>query len=109
LQAFLHDWSATLVSLHALISFDAFRHTYEQAETYSNLILTRHPWLNLLTLNFEYHNADQHRASWPRYRLPALHRSLFGEATPDYGNFAEGPGGADNFVGAYGATFLTVV
>jgi hypothetical protein len=73
------------------------------------LILTRHPWLNLLTLNFGYHNADQHRASRPWYRLPAPHRSLLGEATPACGNLAEGPGRADNFVGAYGVTFLTVV
>jgi fatty acid desaturase len=92
----------------------------------------RHPWLNLLTLNFGYHNAHHHRPSLPWYRLPALHRSLFGAATPavmplrellrtwhrnrvrrvcaeGYGAFGEGVGRADSFVGAHGVSFLTVV
>src|SRR5258707_7825193 len=52
---------------------------YEHANTYSNVISRLHPWLNLLTLNFGYHNAHHHRASVPWYRLPALHRDLYGE------------------------------
>jgi hypothetical protein len=71
--------------------------------------LNRHPWLNLLTLNSGYHNAPQHRASLPCYRLAALHCSLFGEAIPDYGNFSEGPARAGNFAGAHGVSILTVV
>lgn len=152
LKAFALYWLATLLFLHVLNFFDAFHHTYEQffvapdealppiqrergyeqANTYSNLISIRHPWLNLLTLNFGYHNAHHHRASLPWYRLPALHRSLYGQGTPavlplrellrtwrrnrvrrvfaqDYGAFGEGPGRADNFVGAHGVSFLTVV
>jgi len=152
LKAFALYWLATLLFLHVLNFFDAFHHTfeqffvapdqalppvirernYEQANTYSNLISKRHPWLNLLTLNFGYHNAHHHRASLPWYRLPALHRSLYGEETPavmplrellrtwhrnrvrrvcadDYGTLGSGPGRADNFVGAHGASFLTVV
>jgi fatty acid desaturase len=152
LKAFALYWLATLLLLHVLNFFDAFHHTfeqyfvapdqalppvirernYEQANTYSNPISKRHPWLNLLTLNFGYHNAHHHRASLPWYRLPALHRSLYGEETPavmplrellrtwhrnrvrrvfadDYGTLGSGPGRADNFVGAHGVSFLTVV
>ncbi len=152
LKAFALYWLATLLFLHILNFFDAFHHTYaqffvtpdqplpplerergyEQANTYSNVISTRHPWLNLLTLNFGYHNAHHHRASLPWYRLPALHRSLYGSAEPalmplrellgtwhrnrvrrvfaeDYGSLGVGPGRADGFIGAHGVSFLTVV
>jgi fatty acid desaturase len=54
---------------------------YEYRNTYSNLLSVRHPWLNLLTLNFAYHNAHHDRPIVPWYRLPALHRSLYGEDT----------------------------
>jgi fatty acid desaturase len=152
LKAFALYCVAALLLLHVLNFFDAFHHTYEQffvapdqslppierergyeqANTYSNVISMRHPWLNLLTLNFGYHNAHHHRPSLPWYRLPALHRSLFGAATPavmplrellrtwhrnrvrrvcaeGYGAFGEGVGRADSFVGAHGVSFLTVV
>lgn len=143
---------AVLLQLHVLNFFDAFHHTfeqyfigddepvpmagrdrrYEQLNTYSNVISRRHPWLNLLTLNFGYHNAHHHRPSMPWYRLPALHRQLYGEnpqallplaqlvatwhrnrvrrvLSDDYGAPTCGPGGADAFVGAHGVSFLTVI
>jgi fatty acid desaturase len=68
---------------------DAFQHTYEafpvgsslpkrdrdyeQAHTYSPLISRRLPWLNILVLNFGYHNAHHlcMQASW--YHLPKIH------------------------------------
>jgi fatty acid desaturase len=152
IKAFALYWLATLLFLHVLNFFDAFHHTfeqffvapdealpsiardrgYEQANTYSNLISTRLPWLNLLTLNFGYHNAHHHRASLPWYRLPALHRSLYGEEAravmplrellrtwhrhrvqrvlgDDYGSPGEGWGRADSFIGAHGVSFLTVI
>jgi fatty acid desaturase len=56
--------------------FDA---AYEQRNTYSNLISTAYPWLNLLTLNFGYHNAHHARPTTPWYRLPGLHRELYGQ------------------------------
>jgi fatty acid desaturase len=163
LLVFLGLWSvkalllygvAYALFLHVLNFFDAFHHTfeqhfveadqplppgtrdrlYEQANTYSNLISRRHPRLNLLTLNFGYHNAHHHRASVPWYRLPALHRDLYGTeskavlplsdllrtwhrhrvrrvASDDY----VGPedilhaNRADRFVGAHGVSFLTVI
>jgi fatty acid desaturase len=144
---------AYVLLLHALNFFDAFHHTfeqyfvepdaalpmsgrnaaYEQSNTYSNLISQRWPWLNLLVLNFGYHNAHHQRASVPWYRLPAYHRELYGENSgcempiavllstwhrnrvrrvfeTDYGESARGgKGRADNFIGAHGVSFLTVI
>ena len=144
---------AVLLQMRVLNFFDAFHHTfeqhrvspdepiplngrsraYEQANTYSNLISARSPWLNLLVLNFVYHNAHHHRPSVPWWRLPGVHRSLYGDNhTPallssrellatwhrnrvrrvfaeDYGAVGEGPHRGDTFIGAHGASFLTVV
>ena len=147
----LYAVSAVLL-LHILNFFDAFHHSYEQYfveadqpvpmqgrdrryeqdHTYSNLVSHRYRWLNLLTLNFGYHNAHHQRASVPWYRLPAFHRHLYGDRTPavlplaellktwhrnrvlrvtsdDYGGPGKGKGRADHFVGAHGVSFLTVV
>lgn len=153
-QALLLYGLAVLLQLHVLNFFDAFHHSfeqyfveadqsipmggrdraYEQRHTYSNLICRRYPWLNLLTLNFGYHNAHHQRASVPWYRLPALHRELYADqslavvalsellvtwhrhrvrrvSSDDYGAPAEQPGRgrADDFVGAHGVSFLTVI
>ena len=153
LKAVLLYGLAVLLQMRVLNFFDAFHHTfeqhrvspdepiplngrtreYEQANTYSNLISTRSPWLNLLVLNFVFHNAHHHRPSVAWWRLPAVHRSLYGENnTPalltsrellatwhrnrvrrvfaeDYGSVGEGPRRGDTFIGAHGASFLTVV
>ena len=95
---------AYLLFLHVLRFMDVHQHTYplfetlegdrdaaqvrfdrahEERNTYSNLVSTRHPWLNLLTLNFGYHNAHHARPTEPWYRLPALHRQLYGESLTD--------------------------
>ncbi len=144
---------AYLLLLHVLNFFDAFHHTfdqyfvdenepvpmggrdraYEQAHTFSNLVSVRFPLLNLLTLNFGYHNAHHDRAAVPWYRLPALHRELYGDAAlsvmplhellrtwhrhrvrrvmafDDYGAPAQSGNRADSFVGAHGVSFLTVI
>lgn len=152
-QAVLLYGLAVLLQMRVLNFFDAFHHTfelyhvlpeeavplngrsraYEQANTYSNLISTRAPWLNMLVLNFVYHNAHHHRPSVPWWRLPAVHRSLYGDNnTPapltsrellatwhrnrvrrvlaeGYGMVGEGPRRGDSFIGAHGASFLTVI
>ncbi len=144
---------AYLLFLTVMNFFDAFHHTfdqyfiaderdpvpmegkdrdYEQANTYSNLVSDRFPLLNLLTLNFGYHNAHHEKASTPWYRLPALHRELYGDSClhsmplrellgtyhhnrlrrvldDDYGAVGSGANRADSFVGAHGVSFLTVV
>ena len=107
-----------------------FDREYEHRHTYSNLVSVRHPWLNLVTLNFGYHNAHHERPTVPWYRLPSLHRELFGgddRQTLPFGNLlrsyhkyrvarvlGEDEGsvgvGVDKgllFVGADGVSFLT--
>ena len=143
---------AVLLELHVLNFFDGFHHTfeqfvvrpeepvsmagrdraYEQGNTYSNLVSDRFPWLNALTLNFGYHNAHHQRPSLPWWRLPALHRDLYGGGSlavmplrellatwhrnrvrrvyaEDYGAVGSGPNRAASFVGAHGVSFLTVI
>jgi fatty acid desaturase len=152
LKALLLYFVAVLLQLHVLNFFDAFHHTfelyfveaneslaldgrdraYEQSHTYSNLISVRWPWLNLLMLNFCYHNAHHERPSLGWYRLPALHRQLFGTNSPavlplpellktwrhnrvrrvfadDYGAVGAGRGRADQFIGTHAVSFLTVI
>jgi fatty acid desaturase len=161
LLALLASWSlraallyglAVLLELHVLNFFDGFHHTfeqfvvtpeepvslagrdraYEQGNTYSNLVSDRFPWLNTLTLNFGYHNAHHQRPSLPWWRLPALHRELYGERSlavlplrellttwhrnrvrrvcaQDYGAVGAGPDRAASFVGTHGVSFLTVI
>lgn len=60
---------------------ERFDRDYEQRNTFSNPVSWRHPWLNLFMLNFGYHNAHHVRPTAPWYRLPALHRELFGTDT----------------------------
>ena len=57
-------------------------HEWEQAHTFSNPASLRHPWLNLFTLNFGYHNAHHFDMNVPWYRLPRLHEQLTGNG-PD--------------------------
>jgi fatty acid desaturase len=127
---------------------DAFQHTYEvfpmdtplperdraheQANTFSTLVSRQHPWLNLLLLNFGYHNAHHEVMKCPWHSLPELDRALFsgqevhyvplgqllwsyhrfritrifsgqGRATNDQGNPTP-----DTFYGAVGVSFLVL-
>ncbi len=98
LKALLLYAVSYMIMLHALRFTDAFQHTYdafavlesgeipddkvrdrdyEQANTYSNLASVGHPWLNLLLLNFPYHNAHHERPIVPWHDLPQLHAQLF--------------------------------
>lgn len=131
-DAFHHTFDQHFVDADTPVPMNGRDRDYEQANTYSNVISARHRWLNLLTLNFGYHNAHHERAATPWYALPALNRSLFGDASrellslpellrthhrnrlkrvldDDYGSVGSGPGRADAFVGAHGVSFLTVV
>ncbi|PSF12701.1 fatty acid desaturase family protein [Marinobacter shengliensis] len=101
LKAVLLYTLAYLLMLTVLRFFDAYQHNYEivvnlndpdaelphkgnkdyeQNNTYSNLISRRWPMLNLLVLNFCYHNAHHAKPTMPWYKLPALHNELFGDA-----------------------------
>jgi len=54
-------------------------YSWEQEHTFSNLISWRYNWLNWLVLNFGFHNAHHARPTTPWYKLPQLHRELFGD------------------------------
>jgi fatty acid desaturase len=144
---------AYVIFLTVLRFFDAFQHTYEvlasrsleaavpdprrdlryeYENTYSNLIAERWGWLNLLVLNFPYHNAHHVRPGVPWHRLPALHRTLYGAGdrqvitcrhllagfhrhrvarilAQDYGSVAATGDRTRGFLGAVGVSFLTAV
>jgi fatty acid desaturase len=51
--------------------------TYEQANTFSNIVSQQYPWLNLILLNFGYHNAHHADMKCPWYSLPKLDRQLY--------------------------------
>lgn len=153
LKAVLLYALAYVIFLTVLRFMDAFQHTYEVSasysldaaaidpkrdlryeyeNTYSNLVAERHWWLNLLVLNFPYHNAHHVRPSVPWYRLRALHRSLYGEKdqqvipcraliasyhrhrvsrvlSDNYGSVSMSGDRAGAFLGAVGVSFLTAV
>lgn len=52
---------------------------FEEEHTFSNPHSLRHERLNWFTLNMGFHNAHHARPTTPWWRLPALHRELFGE------------------------------
>eukprot|EP00977_Amphora_coffeiformis_P005254 scaffold1123_cov168-Amphora_coffeaeformis.AAC.22 len=141
--------------LHFLALNDAFQHTYEvitleevnkgpgnrtakyeEDNTYSTVMSVDYPWLNLLVLNFGYHNAHHTKAITPWYNLPKLHYDLYGEESnshqqvlpfpqllsswyhhrlrrvldEDYGvvHSVKEPDRARDFIGSLGVSFLTV-
>jgi fatty acid desaturase len=52
---------------------------WEQLHTFSEPISFDHVLPNWLVLNFGYHNAHHAKPTTPWFRLPALHRELFGD------------------------------
>lgn len=151
LYALALNYAAAALMLHVLMIHDAFQHTYivladddtyvagpgnrtaqyEDSNTYSNLISKNYPMLNLLSLNFGYHNAHHAKPMSPWYKLPAVHDALYSEEKrelipmaelmgtwfrnriaraidDDYGVVGEGPRRTDNFIGSLGVSFLTV-
>jgi fatty acid desaturase len=77
MDAFQHNYelSLDLENPNAVFPHKGDRH-YEQGNTYSNLISQRWPWLNLLVLNFCYHNAHHEKPTLAWHRLPELHRQM---------------------------------
>jgi fatty acid desaturase len=134
-DCFQHTYDAYPILDDAPIPQDKLRdRAYEQANTYSDVVQVDARWLNLIWLNFGFHNAHHERPIAPWHKLPALHRELYPEGNAqvitvrellrsfhvhrvrrvlasDYGAVqAPGqPGRADGFVGAVGVSFLTAV
>ena len=132
-DAFQHTYDAYAILESEQVPADKLRDkAYEQANTYSNLASLRWPWLNLLLLNFPFHNAHHEKPTAPWYRLPALHHELYGDApaqaipmaklllpfhrhrvtrvlADDYGEVDPRADHATGFVGAVSVSFLTAV
>jgi fatty acid desaturase len=134
-DCFQHTYDAYPIDGDQPIPEDKVRdRVYEQLNTYTNVVGIDSPVLNLLWLNFGYHNAHHERPVLAWHRLPAYHRELYGDAcaqvvpvrdlvrsfhvhrvsrilAPDYGAvLAPGtPARADGFLGAVGVSFLTAV
>ena len=132
-DAFQHTYDAYAILESDRVPDDKLRDkAYEQANTYSNLVSVRWPWLNLLLLNFPYHNAHHEQLAVPWHRLPSLHRRLYGDGSgliipmsklllpfhrhrvtrllsEDYGVVDAAAGWAEGFIGAVSVSFLTAV
>jgi len=130
-DAFQHTYDVFLQSDGEIVDGKLRDRAYEQANTYSNLTSIHYPWLNLLFLNFSYHNAHHEKPIVPWHQLPALHRKLFGDTTllpvipmskllkayhshrvirlqsDDYGVLTNDS--ANAFIGAVGVSFLTAL
>ena len=92
-RAFVLYVLAVVLRIHCIRFVDAFQHTYpeeipekigkskghgfEQVHTFSFPLAYRHQYLNLLILNFGYHNAHHAMPSCPWYHLPRLHQLLY--------------------------------
>jgi fatty acid desaturase len=72
MDAFQHTYEAFLPG----VTLPKRNRNYEQANTFSNLISHRYPWLNLLVLNFGYHNAHHEQMKCPWYSLYKLDEQL---------------------------------
>lgn len=134
-DCFQHTYDAYPIDDDKPVPQDKVRdRAYEQLNTYTDVVGLDSRLLNLVWLNFGFHNAHHERPAAPWHQLPALHRKLYREdyaqvitvgellksfhanrvrrvLAEHYGEV--GPGGvrgrADGFVGAVGVSFLTAV
>jgi fatty acid desaturase len=90
MDAFQHNYEIhlTLDTPEAPAPFRGDR-GYEERNTYSNLLSRRWSWLNLLVLNFNYHNAHHARPRVPWHELPTLHSRLYPGGCPQQLGFRE--------------------
>jgi acyl-lipid omega-6 desaturase (Delta-12 desaturase) len=79
MDALQHDYGGTPVLFEDVKMPHRGDRVYEQAHTFSNPLSLRYPWVNVLVLNFGYHNAHHAKPTTPWFRLPALHREMFGD------------------------------
>lgn len=126
IDAFQHTYEAFPVG----VSLPKRDRTYEQSNTFSNLFSRRYWWLNLLLLNFGYHNAHHELMKCPWHNLHELDTKLFTGEEAHYVNLSQlianyhqfrisrifsgqgkgideqGSFQLDNFFGAVGVSFL---
>lgn len=78
MDAYQHTYEVFAAQANDMLTDARPDRNYEQANTYSNLLLERFPLFNLLVLNFCYHNAHHAQPAHPWHRLPHLHQTLYG-------------------------------
>ncbi|MFT5484595.1 MAG: omega-6 fatty acid desaturase (delta-12 desaturase) [Halieaceae bacterium] len=78
-----HDYGYHTNLFEGPISENKGDAVWEQEHTFSPIISWNYEWANWIILNFGYHNAHHAKPTAPWYRLPKLHRELFGD---DSGN-----------------------
>ncbi len=134
-DCFQHTYDAYPILDDTPIPADKVRdRAYEQANTYTDIVGMNNRWLNMVWLNFGFHNAHHARPTMPWHRLPAYHRELYADGdaqiitvrellrsfhinrvrrvlAADAGHVRPvgSMGRADDFVGAVGVSFLTAV
>ncbi|MFT5643500.1 MAG: fatty acid desaturase [Janthinobacterium sp.] len=134
-DCFQHTYDAYAILDDTAIPADKVRdRAYEQDNTFTDIVGMAHPWLNMLWLNFGFHNAHHARPTMPWHRLPSYHRELYADdhvqvievrellrsfhinrvkrvLSADCGQVRPtgSAGRADDFVGAVGVSFLTAV
>lgn len=138
-DCFQHTYDAYPLLDNTPVPNDKVRdRAYEQSNTYTDVVgvssTLSNGILNMLWLNFGFHNAHHERPTLPWFRLPAYHRELFPVdcaqvltvstllrsfhinrvkriLADDYGTVSDlsVPGRADRFLGAVGVSFLTAV
>ncbi|APC18631.1 hypothetical protein BLL42_24045 [Pseudomonas frederiksbergensis] len=79
MDALQHDYGGTPTLFDKTPAPHRGDREFEQAHTFSNPLSLKYPWVNLLVLNFGYHNAHHAKPTTPWYQLPALHHELFGD------------------------------
>ena len=130
MDCFQHTYALRVVNARAdLAELARQSRDYEQDNTFSNPLSVTVPPVNWLTLNFSFHNAHHLKPSEPWYRLPAIHREMYGSLAAhtlsfaqllanyhrfrtarvldDYGDEGQGLGDVAQFAGALGVSFLT--
>lgn len=76
MDMYQHDYGVEL-SLDAEKQKPLQSRDYEETHTYSNLLSSRWPLLNILVLNFCYHNVHHQKSGEPWHRLPTLHQKIY--------------------------------
>tara|TARA_R110001592_G_scaffold295594_2_gene565734 strand:+ start:88606 stop:89649 length:1044 start_codon:yes stop_codon:yes gene_type:complete len=75
-----HDYAYHTNLFGGVLSEHKGDRNWEQEHTFSNFISHRYPALNLLVLNFCYHNAHHAKPTTPWFNLPRVHRELVGDS-----------------------------
>jgi len=74
-----HDYDYNPIMYSDVVPPHRGDRAFEREHTFSNPLSFAHERVNWLTLNFGWHGAHHARANAPWFRLPTLHRELFGD------------------------------